>query len=438
MKNQLFLMALPLLAVACSHDMYDEQALENETKHKYEVNFVARYGAIGGSQSWDLTSGGKLVTRSGAQEVTVQPVTGLNFGNPRVVITGSGVNTRYTVQLGKNNYLAQGIGRVLPESTPQLGVKCVLAAPDNSFTIYPLCTHGTLRYDLCMKVNNSAPVIIFSKTWTDNHVPYYNGMKTVDNQLVNMPGVKVTAPLGTSVELFMNIHDNHTTVSTTSGHAILVDVPDNVRPEGISLLNDAAVRYVGFEESLTGGDHDYNDLVLCVVGDPDIPVAEPLVDNVYTVETSTVKRYMIEDLGATNDFDFNDIVVDVSDHSVVTHTVTIENNLISNDLVTSTDSQQKAVLRHQGGTLPFQLTIGDTAFEEMPGRMDVNPDTEYDITGWVPAANNVGVKVKEQSGAVFTIQFPKAGTAPMILAVDTTQTWMKERESVPSSWWVKP
>ncbi|MBO5593134.1 MAG: hypothetical protein J5931_00855 [Prevotella sp.] len=36
------------------------------------------------------------------------------------------------------------------------------------------------------------------------------------------------------------------------------------------------------------------------------------------------------------------------------------------------------------------------------------------------------------------IKFPKAGTAPMIIAVDPTQTWMSERQSVPESWFYIP
>ncbi len=438
MYKKVLTIALLGVFVACSsEDLYDPNSLEQESKNEYEYNFVSKYGAIPSDQTWDFASGAKLVTRGGSEAITIQPVSGLNFGNPRVVTTGSGTNTQYTVQLGKNNILAQGIAKVLPEGTPQLGVKCVLAAPNNSFTIYPVCAQGQLRYDLCMKVNNGAPVTIFKKDWTDYHVAYYNGMKTVDNHTVSMPGVMVTAPLGTSIELFMNIYDNHTTVSTTSGNAIFVDVPNHVRPEDVTMRDDAAIKIVGFEESVNGGDRDFNDLVLCIVGNPDIPLPEPIVKDSYTVETSNEKRYMIEDLGATDDFDFNDIVVDVSDNTIVTHAITMENNLINTDVVTGTESVQKAILRHQGGTLPFQLIIGDKVFEEMQGKMEVNPDLEYTITGWVPDQNNIVVKVKEVSDVVYTLTFPKAGSAPMIIAVDPTQTWMKEREAIPSSWWTE-
>jgi hypothetical protein len=42
--------------------------------------------------------------------------------------------------------------------------------------------------------------------------------------------------------------------------------------------------------------------------------------------------------------------------------------------------------------------------------------------------------VKGQDGLLFDIKFPKAGEAPMIIAVDPSQQWMKERVSVPSEW----
>jgi len=280
-------------------------------------------------------------------------------------------------------------------------------------------------------------MVIFSKTWRDDHVPYYHNMTTLDQFTVNMPGLTVSAPVGTPIELFLNVHDNNTTVSTSSGNALYVDVPDHASPEGIDIMSKAAIKYIGFEDNVYGGDRDYNDLVLCIVGSPYVPVPEIIDDNSYTVEINTTKRYMIEDLGSTDDFDFNDIVMDVSDNTAITHIVTIDRGLISSDFISKSESVQKAILRHQGGTLPFQLTIGNTEFDEMPGRMNASPDTEYDITGWLPDQNNISVKVKEKSDIVYTITFPKKGSAPMIIAVDPTQQWMEERQSVPESWWTE-
>ena len=62
---------------------------------------------------------------------------------------------------------------------------------------------------------------------------------------------------------------------------------------------------------------------------------------------------------------------------------------------------------------------------------------EFDVTGWNSETNNISVKVGSMgSGNVMTIVFPKKGEVPMIIAVDTN--WMKERVSVPSSWFTIP
>ena len=63
---------------------------------------------------------------------------------------------------------------------------------------------------------------------------------------------------------------------------------------------------------------------------------------------------------------------------------------------------------------------------------------EFEVTGWNFQANNVSVKVNGKDGQVFTITFPKAGTAPMIIAVDPSQNWMDEFVSVPASWFYRP
>jgi len=45
------------------------------------------------------------------------------------------------------------------------------------------------------------------------------------------------------------------------------------------------------------------------------------------------------------------------------------------------------------------------------------------------------MNVKQGSTGVYNhVKFPKAGEAPMIIAVDKSQEWMSERQSVPESW----
>lgn len=207
------------------------------------------------------------------------------------------------------------------------------------------------------------------------------------------------------------------------------------------------------------GDWDYNDVVLLVVGLPNIPtVAEDIIE----------KRYMIEDLGSTFDFDFNDIVVDVKQAKI------------------NGETKQTATITHLCGTIPYQLFIGETPFTPvMKGQngedhLGVNPKGDaftFNITGWDPSTNNISVLVwpdrtyesfKNVNGKDYTayttngynkpeegnfshdselyphynvdtkgarqINFPKNGEQPYIIAFDPEVTWREEHQSVPRSW----
>lgn len=67
--------------------------------------------------------------------------------------------------------------------------------------------------------------------------------------------------------------------------------------------------------------------------------------------------------------------------------------------------------------------------------MNVDPNTEYEITGWVPAKNNISVQardLKNQGTHEFT--FPKDGEVPMVIAVEPTVDWMQERVGITKDW----
>ena len=117
-------------------------------------------------------------------------------------------------------------------------------------------------------------------------------------------------------------------------------------------------------------------------------------------------------------------------------------------MVESTKSApSKAIIRALGGTIDFELQIGDTKWKKSEsdyvvttmyntqGTIDYDKVlAEFEVTGWNASDNNISVTVTEKSGNVVNIKFPKKGTAPMIIAVDPTQKWMGERVSVPSTW----
>ena len=108
------------------------------------------------------------------------------------------------------------------------------------------------------------------------------------------------------------------------------------------------------------------------------------------------------------------------------------------DIVTKTTKSQKAVICHLGGTLPFTLKIGNTTISDVAPQLDVDVNISKNISGWNPEKNNISIEVQQKNGAVYSIQFPKAGEAPMIIAVDPSQKWMGERQCVPPSWFYIP
>ena len=103
--------------------------------------------------------------------------------------------------------------------------------------------------------------------------------------------------------------------------------------------------------------------------------------------------------------------------------------------------------------LDFTLQIGTKTWTKK-GKFTITDmlntgwnNTEIDYNGvldritiednsWNPDANNISVTVQGRGDdqGVKTITFPKKGAAPMIIAVDPTNEWMKECKSVPRDW----
>ena len=469
MKSQVFKHAAYFVAgialLSCSKDV-DAPSYEEYQKEMYASNFEAKYGTISPNQTWDFSSSERRLATRGFTSVRTEIMEkGISFGDLSNLktkdVTFSYHPWDYVVIEGgveKNAELLDAISEVLPEKKVWKGKPAVLVAPASSFYIYPLLSGGNIRFDLKVKVGNNEPVTVFKKDYTNFQT--INGMKKANGETVNMRGIKIEAPVGTPVEIYL---DNmitlegqqlNGTVGTTNGKAVYVDIPDGIVPEleDVVLKENAVVKYIGIEDAVTGSDNDYNDVVLAVVGNPDVPQEKIITNDSYEVKTVSAKRYLIEDLGATDDFDFNDVVVDIEDNTVETHKVTYENGILKSDIIISTNSEPtKAVIRAMGGTIDFELIVGTTSWSKSgaglnvktmyntQGSIDYNKVlAEFEVEGWSPEANNIAIKVNGKDGQIYTITFPKAGEAPMIIAVDPSKEWMKERESVPASWFYLP
>lgn len=165
----------------------------------------------------------------------------------------------------------------------------------------------------------------------------------------------------------------------------------------------------------------YTNMVLWVREVPTVPV--PVI----------AKRYMVEDLGGSYDFDFNDVVFDV---------------------IKFTDGSQKCYVRALGGTLDVTIKVGNNSWTkrskytitDMLNTNPIDPNLilhEFDVTGWDGDNSKVSVIVEgneEAQGGTTTfywaVPFPAQGEAPLIVAtMYGSKTWMPERQSVPNVEW---
>lgn len=458
MKKTLVFGAAFLTLFACTKDKdgFSPEAIEKNQKEVYAKQFVDQYGTISENKTWDLTDFNASTRLGAADEITTQLVPGLKFEFNHSI--KDGVLKKEIAENSINKAIYDYVKTALPDGKQHQGSPVVLTAPSNEFTIYPLSVQGAWTHDLYVKVGNEDPVKVYSKNWTDFSMAYVNGMPLkaawtdwrhtdyIITEAANMMGLRVSAPVGTPIEIYVanvmeittgswgrTYYNPQNSSGTFNGRAIYVDA--NVKPEGIDVHPEAVIKYVGIEDCADGGDLDYNDVVLAVVGNPNVPEELKVEEDTYDVTSEISKRYMIEDLGSTGDFDFNDIVVDVYETTVNTFERTITNGVVTNNELKKTVKTQKAILRHLGGELPFELTIGNTALPERQGIVGQDLNEEFEVSGWDPFENNINVKVKAlNSTVVFNIPFPKAGEAPMIIATPLTWDWMPERESVPTTW----
>ena len=439
-----------MLTACAKNEVFDASQYENNQREAYATNFIKRYGAINPNQTWDFTKGSQLGTRGESDGISVEIINGLDFGIEESI----GEDNKYAYKFSKNQAIYDDVPLKLPDKVRHTGESAMLVAPSNDFYIYPISCQGQWTHDLYVKVGDADPVQVYHKFWTDYTKPYVNGMATSttikngvltvnNNNRSTMPGVHITAPVGTPVEVYLDKINNGAaaSASTATGCAIIIDT--EVKPEGVPLKDNSIVQYIGMEDRYDY-DFDYNDMVMVMVGNPDTPPTIKIENDSYDIKTNITKRYMIEDLGATDDFDFNDIVVDVTENTTEKHRVTYELNAagervkLVKDIVYRTDKSQKATIRHLGGILPFTLKVGNTDFGEMEGQLDKDVKIEKNVSGWNPETNNISISVKQKNGVYVEIKFPRAGDVPMIIAVEPTQEWMPERQCVPKDWFYIP
>ena len=439
-------------------DLFDHEAYVAKEKNEYATNFTEKYGPIDPNQSWDFatmypvyslpSNGSAATTRSGSASVTLNKKGEMIVENE--VIKWMSTN----MKAGMNNS-AQGSPFYMITNNAE-------------FTIVPFYQgFATYYWELWMNVGGTN-----YKIWDKYDIQYRMSEKgnwiTPDQHGIPKDAYEVNAKTFTykataDAQMYFYLKvwtdeanhtpDNYSYIQTSLEQKMLA-IENAPRPKNVPAGNSVTV--IGCEDKRSG-DNDYEDLAFIMYGNP-----APPIKRVEEVEVRETKRYMMEHLGAKDDFDFNDVVVDLSivyNKKITYKIIDADGHLeFENEYEIPNTRHQEAIVRAAGGTIDFTLEIGNnttwkksqkfaiadmlnTGWGGAPiyygGAQGVLATIPVVGNDWNPKTNNIKVTVdgNGQSGKVKTISFPKEGEAPMMIAVDEGKNWMRERNSIPSSWW---
>ena len=257
-----------------------------------------------------------------------------------------------------------------------------------------------------------------------------------------------TFPKGTHVVFFIIIGNNNSWRQTSEyGYHIRYSLPwmnrmfyyKQYENHPSYMVEDAAEDFVtykwggqivmGVEDE--GGDDDMNDILFFIKGnvnDDDIPeIGEEPKENSWIIAC--------EDLGDTDDYDFNDVVFKVSHVSgQTTATVTplaaggtLESWIVYNNQYLGETHQLLGAQKNISGSYPM---INTTTLTATASPIEVTVPEDYTVT------NNMGgfsiiVKSKDNSDSnAVLIKAPSAGAAPQMFCVPSTWAWPTERTKI--------
>ena len=460
-KNLLIISGLAVVAIAltaCAKtDLYDENSdvLISQHKADYEANFVKKYGEVAPNKSWDLSSHQPMYSLTSMYDAPKASTRGASYTQTKT--------TGFTVEQSVLTWFFQNTPA--GQNNLHQGNPFSMMVSADEFTIVPIFQGNAKKYwQLWMHVDGVGDIQIWEKGEDLSYVT--GGVETsvgkgqagfpknpVPTQVV-APAITFSGMPNASMYFYLkmwsdeaayeNDHllNKYSTASSLNRKMLSMDgctkpndVPDNV-----------SYRIIGCEDWT---DNDYEDLAFLIYGN--FTIEEPR--DVYEV---IPKRYMVEDLGATDDFDFNDVVIDLFNEYKTTYTYSITGN---EETIVDTDGpnliNQWAIVRAAGGTLDFTIKIGEnTTWTKsqhvtpvttmvntgLDGAINYNGQIgeKFDIINkdWDSAQDNISIEVDGRDGytGVYYIPFPKEGEIPMIIAVDTSVNWMHERNSVPDKW----
>lgn len=455
---------------SCSKEenLFDSDAAQAKRMDTYKANFEKKYGKIDPNQSWDFST----MQRYGVPTGFDASVRTRGIASESVITRSSG-----TMEIEESIIDWMDLNMMPGNNNSSMGKGFSLTIPHNSFTIVPIFQgNASLYWQLFMSVEGQdEDILIWSKgedlsytlkdnptdaDWIKCGIGQKEGVSK-DAKAVKAPTFTFDLPAGKKMFFYLATWKSKSACQSGKQPTILTSLDQQMlalesAPIPANVPAGNTVTIIGCEDqAITGGDHDYEDLVFLMYGNPVPPIS-------YEVDKDIVlgKRYMIEDLGGDDDFDFNDIVIDVQ--KIYTEVYYYQQYAGEAPIPCGTDVigyKEQAVLRAAGGTKDFTITIGSTSWSKSDKFSDF---TEMLNTGWEGAPmnykaelaiiplkdgdwdaenNNISVSIKDSNSPIKSIHFPTEGTAPMMIAEDPTAftKWMKERVSIPGKWknWVE-
>ena len=481
MKSKLMTIAMMMAMLgisSCSKtDLYDEgkiaeleAAKQAELIEAYKKNFIETYGEIKPTQSWDFSS----------------KDTYYNLPSYVQQARTRGEEASYTMTKS-DNYLAvqqatlDKMHSVFKEGKDNrsMGKPFAMTVPDNAFTIMPIFMgQSGGDFDLYMHVEGIGDILVWRK-WEDMQAKFKNkndwqDLYTEEEKIVGyeflffFPKYEVVRESTTNGDNTVNATAIQSKYITFSGlpkgakmyfYLKITSAAEGYNKKGESLgmvnnymreyqfekadlptnlpgVTNPEVKIIGCEDASTSkSDNDFNDVVLLMYGEPYVPQSFEVTD----LEMKEVKRYMIEDLGESDDTDFNDVVVDIVSTSKVEQTTSASGIVTYGDPVLQS---RHAEIKALGGTLDFELNIGGTTWKKsskftptdmINTRSDLNYNRVLDTIelplSFNPASNDIKVTVYQKGSDKVSnvVNFPPNGSVPMIIAIDPIADWAPER-----------
>lgn len=422
------------MVTSCSNDFDFDEARRENPEFAYKQNFEKAFGKIDPDQSWDFTTYSEVLnTRAGDGQYAVK-------SNDYVQIT-SDILGWLKSELPEGAAANFQKGHSFLMTVPEGGFRIIPAYQGYAYrdfeihlvieNAYPDRTGDAKDYDVIIwcrndiinSRNGSVPADFRYTTdasvnvnnMTTRNAPNVNdgslapsGTSSVGDvksvfskpiDFVASDGISSPFPaswIGKTMYFYLyrigpNSHSRYDTsenkksrTSLTSNFLYLEPKDGSNNPIIPSFLGSTngvlnEYRVVGCEMEKYG-DKDLNDAVFVIEGFPKVPEEHTIGEDGYEENKNTIKRYMVEDLGATDesDIDFNDIVIDLVNTWKVKHTwdyVVVDGKKIPKPDTEKTSApyaiHYSATVRALGGTKNIAVFLGNgTTSAFAPGEND--------------------------------------------------------------------